>query len=94
MWNSPSRWCRSKVLIGLAVGWLVYRLFGERQRQAPRSDVQERMLYRFAHRRGGAFSLPELESGSPLSAEQARQAVDRLLAAGRLSREGERYRLR
>ncbi|TSA84515.1 hypothetical protein FNU79_11185 [Deinococcus detaillensis] len=82
-----------ELLIGLLIGWLVYGLFGRRQAAAPRRDIQERMVYRFAHRRGGAFTLPELETQSPLSAEQARQVVEKLLEAGRLSREGETYRL-
>lgn len=82
-----------ELLVGLLVGWLVYRLFGRRQAAAPRSDIQERMVYRFAHRQGGVFTLPELETQSPLSAEQARQVVGKLLEAGRLSREGETYRL-
>lgn len=82
-----------ELLIGLVVGALVYWLFGRRQAAAPRIDVQQRMVYRFAHRRGGSFTLPELETQSPLSAEQARQVVNELLEAGRLKLEGEQYRL-
>ncbi|UWX62813.1 hypothetical protein [Deinococcus rubellus] len=83
-----------ELLIGALVGGLVSWLFGRRQASAPRSDVQERMLYRFAYRQGGVFTLPELETQSPLSAEQARQVVERLLTAGRLKQEGETYHLR
>ena len=80
-----------ELLIGLLVGLLVYWLFGRRQATAPRTDVQERMVYRFAHRKGGTFTLAELESGSPLSAEQAQEKVAEMLQAGRLHREGEQY---
>lgn len=82
-----------ELLIGLLVGLWVYWLFGRRQFSAPRTDVQQRMVERFAHRRGGAFTLTELETQSPLSAEQARQVVTELLGSGRLRREGELYRL-
>ncbi|WP_161882547.1 hypothetical protein [Deinococcus alpinitundrae] len=83
-----------ELLTGLLMGGLVSWLFGRRQASAPRADVQERMLYRFAHRQGGVFTLPELETRSPLSAAQARQVVKDLLDAGRLVREGDTYRLR
>ena len=82
-----------ELLIGLLTGLLVYWLFGKRQAAAPRADVQERMVQRFAHRRGGAFTLAELETGSPLSAEQAQTKVGEMLDAGRLRLEGETYRL-
>ena len=82
-----------ELLIGLAAGVLVFWLFGRRQATPPRADVQERMVQRFAHRRGGVFTLAELENGSPLSAEQAEVKVAEMLQAGRLRREGERYRL-
>jgi hypothetical protein len=82
-----------ELLVGALVGWIVYRLFGGRATQAARSDIQERMVYRFAHRRGGQFTLPELETQSPLSPEQARRAVAALVAEGRLKAEGETYRL-
>ncbi len=82
-----------ELFVGLLIGLLVYWLFGRRQATTPRRDTQQRMVYRFAHRRGGAFTLPELETQSPLSAEQARQVVAELLEAGRLRREGETYRL-
>ncbi len=82
-----------ELLIGLLVGLWVYWLFGRPRLSAPRRDVQERMVERFAHRRGGAFTLGELETQSPLSAEQARQVVTELLGSGRLRREGETYRL-
>ncbi|AWN23061.1 hypothetical protein DKM44_07325 [Deinococcus irradiatisoli] len=82
-----------ELLVGLLVGAWVYWLFGRPRLSAPRPDVQERMVERFAHRRGGTFTLGELETQSPLSAEQARQVVAALQRAGRLRREGDTYRL-
>ncbi|WP_293912017.1 hypothetical protein [Deinococcus sp.] len=82
-----------ELLGGALIGWMVYWLFGGRATQAARSDIQERMVERFAHRRGGQFTLPELETQSPLSPEQARAAVATLSAQGRLSVDGETYRL-
>ena len=82
-----------ELLGGLIVGLIVHRLFGGRATQAGRSDIQERMVYRFAHRRGGQFTLPELESQSPMTSEQARVAVATLVTQGRLQVEGETYRL-
>ena len=51
------------------------------------------MVLRLALRRGGRFTLADLAGQSPLTPEQARSAVDRLLAQGRLRRDGESYHL-
>lgn len=72
-----------ELFAGLLVGLAVYALFG-RQR-GTRSDVQQRMVLRFAHRSGGFFTLEQLTSGSPLEPAQARQAVNALVEAGLLS---------
>jgi len=81
------------VLIGLLVGWLVWRLFGSRSGRAGRGDVQERMVLQLAYRQGGRFTLRELRSGSPLSDEQGQAVTRRMLEAGRLTRDGDTFRL-
>ena len=82
-----------ELLLGLVAGVLAYRAFGRRQQHAPRSDTQERMVTRLALRRGGRFTLPELTEGSPLTAEQAGEVLARMVQAGQLRRDGDRYRL-
>lgn len=82
-----------ELLVGLLVGWLVWRAFGRRLGTAPRTDAQERMVYRLAMRRGGRFTLAELEDGSPLAPAQAREVLERLQDSGRLHRDGDTYHL-
>lgn len=82
-----------ELLLGLVAGVLAYRAFGRRQQHAPRSDTQERMVTRLALRRGGRFTLPELTEGSPLTAEQAGEVLARMVQAGQLRRDGDRYGL-
>lgn len=79
--------------VGLLFGLWIYRLFGRQQQREPRADAQERMVLRFAQRRGGRFTLEELEAGSPLPAGQAGAVVARLVEAGRLQGHGQDYRL-
>lgn len=80
------------LLVGMAVAFLVWRLFA-RQAGRPAPSAQERMVYRLAHRKGGRFTLDDLERQSPLSGEQARAVTARLVEGGRLTREGEGFRL-
>lgn len=80
-------------LIGLLVGALVWRLFGSRVGRAGADDVQERMVLRLAYRRGGTFTLGDLRADSPLSEEQGQAVTRRMLEAGRLTRDGDRFRL-
>ena len=83
-----------ELLLGLLAGLRVYRLFGHRQAQPPRADSQERMVTRLALRRGGQFTLAELSEATPLTAQQAREVVGRMRAAGQLrAEEGGSYRL-
>ncbi|GAA5500804.1 hypothetical protein Dxin01_00529 [Deinococcus xinjiangensis] len=85
-----------ELLLGVLVGLGVWWIFGERVARAAsgaRPDIQERMVLRFAHRRGGVFTLRDLMERSPLSAEQAREVTTRMLERGQLRREGEGYRL-
>lgn len=79
-------------LLGVVVGALVWRLFSA-QAARPAVSAQERMVERFAHRNGGRFTLDDLSARSPLSGEQARAATARLTASGRLTRDGDTYRL-
>ena len=51
------------------------------------------MVYRLAHRLGGHFTLDDLSARSPLTEEQARAATARLLDLGRLTRDGDTFRL-
>ncbi|WP_221088402.1 hypothetical protein [Deinococcus aquaedulcis] len=81
------------LLLGAGVAFLVWRSFGRRLDTAPRLDVQERMVYRFAHRKGGRFTLDDLRVGSPLTDEQAQTVTARMLDLGRLVREGDAFRL-
>ncbi|MEF2276685.1 hypothetical protein V3W47_00105 [Deinococcus sp. YIM 134068] len=81
------------LLVGLLVGWLVWRAFGSRAGSAGRGDVQERMVLRLAYRKGGRFTLGDLTVSSPLSEEQARTVTRRMQEAGRLTRDGETFRL-
>lgn len=81
------------VLIGLLVGWLVWRSFGSRAGQAGRGDVQERMVLKVAYRRGGQFTAEELRRLSPLSDEQVGAVTRRMLEAGQLVRDGDTFRL-
>lgn len=81
------------VLLGVVVAVLVWRLFHRHEGQDARPDVQERMVYRLAHRKGGKFTLRDLTDSSPLDEEQARKVTRRMLDVGRLQREGEEYRL-
>ncbi|WP_104989916.1 hypothetical protein [Deinococcus sp. NW-56] len=81
------------VLIGLLVGWLVWRSFGSREGQAKRGDVQERMVLKVAYRRGGQFTAEELRRLSPLSEEQVQAVTRRMLEAGQLVRDGDTFRL-
>lgn len=80
------------LLVGVVVAWLVWRLFA-RQSARPAPSAQERMVYRLAHRKGGRFTLEDLRVQSPLSEEQARTVTARLVERGRLTREGEGFRL-
>ncbi|MCP2013972.1 hypothetical protein L1280_001109 [Deinococcus sp. HSC-46F16] len=81
------------LLIGLLVGWLVWRSFGSREGQAARGDVQERMVLKVAYRRGGQFTAEELRRLSPLSDEQVGTVTRRMLEAGQLVRDGDTFRL-
>ncbi|MBZ9714626.1 hypothetical protein K7W41_15210 [Deinococcus multiflagellatus] len=81
------------LLVGVVVGALVWRAFGRRQGHAPRADVQERMVYRLAHRKGGRFTLADLQSSSPLTEAQAQAVTARMLDLGRLVRDGDAFRL-
>lgn len=80
-------------LIGLLVGGLVWRLFGSRAGRAGADDVQERMVLRLAYRRGGRFTPEDLRSASPLSDDQVQAVTRRMLEAGRLTRDGDSFRL-
>ncbi|MGM9323161.1 hypothetical protein [Deinococcus aquaticus] len=80
--------------VGLLVGALVWWAFSRRQSGTPRTDIQERMVYRLAHRKGGRFTLDDLRAASPLTDEQARAVTARLLDLGRLTRDGDAFRLR
>lgn len=80
------------LLVGVVVAWLVWRLFA-RQAGRPAPSAQERMVYRLAHRKGGRFTLEDLRLQSPLSEEQARTLTAGLVERGRLTREGEGFRL-
>lgn len=80
-----------ELFAGLLVGLAVYHLFG--RQSAPRPDIQQRMVLRFAHRQGGFFTLQELSQHSPLEPSQARAVVLDMLDAGLLRQEGEGYRL-
>lgn len=82
-----------ELLLGLLVAALVWRAFGRRQVSAPRPDAQERMVLRLALRRGGRFTLAELCGATPLSDQQARAVLARLLSEGRVRSEGDRYHL-
>ncbi|GGL84919.1 hypothetical protein GCM10010840_23520 [Deinococcus aerolatus] len=82
------------LLIGLAAGYAVWRVFGRKQTQQGRPDVQERMVYRLAWRKGGAFTLEDLAESSPLDEAQARAVTARMLELGRLTRDGEAFVLR
>ena len=79
--------------VGLLVGALVWWAFSRRQSGTPRTDIQERMVYRLAHRKGGRFTLDDLRGASPLTDEQARAVTARLLDLGRLTRDGDTFRL-
>ncbi|MFC6748465.1 hypothetical protein [Deinococcus aquaticus] len=79
--------------VGLLVGALVWWAFSRRQSGTPRTDIQERMVYRLAHRKGGRFTLDDLRAASPLTDEQARAVTARLLDLGRLTRDGDTFRL-
>ena len=81
-----------ELLIGVLVAWLIYRAFSRRLASGPRADAEERMVYRFAMRKGGRFTLADLEAHSPLGAG-ARAAVERMEANGRVVRDGDGYRL-
>lgn len=81
------------LLIGLLISVLIWYLFGSRAARPEQGDVQERMVLRLAYRKGGRFTLDDLGSASPLSAEQARAVTRRMLDAGRLTREGDTFSL-
>lgn len=81
------------LLLGVLVAWAVWRAFGSRAGQARRGDVQERMVLRLAHRKGGRFTPEDLRAASPLSEEQVQAVTRRMLDAGRLSRDGDAFRL-
>ncbi|WP_027460211.1 hypothetical protein [Deinococcus murrayi] len=81
------------LLVGLLVGWWVWRSFGSRAGQAGRGDVQERMVLKVAYRRGGQFTAEDLRRFSPLSEEQVGTVTRRMLETGQLVRDGDTYRL-
>ncbi len=81
------------LLVGLAAAYAVWHIFGRRQANEARPDVQERMVYRLAHRKGGRFTLGDLAESSPLSEPQARAVTARMLELGRLTRDGEAFSL-
>ena len=82
-----------ELLVGVLIGLLVWRAYGRAASVPPRPDAAERMVLRLAMRRGGAFDLDDLLRHSPLGEPQARGAVERLLAAGRLREGAGRYTL-
>lgn len=81
------------LLLGLLVAWWVWQTFGSRVGQAGRGDVQERMVLRLAYRRGGQFTVEDLRAASPLSDAQVQAVTRRMLDAGRLTRDGDAFRL-
>ncbi|GAA5514026.1 hypothetical protein Dcar01_02775 [Deinococcus carri] len=81
------------LLVGLLVAGLVWWVFGSRAERSGQGDVQERMVLRLAYRKGGRFTVEDLRASSPLSDEQARSVTRRMLDAGRLTREGDTFRL-
>ena len=81
------------LLIGALIALFVWRLFGSRVGRPEQGDVQERMVLRLAYRKGGRFTLGDLDTASPLSAEQARAVTRRMLDSGRLTREGDTFSL-
>nr|WP_249391349.1 hypothetical protein [Deinococcus sp. QL22] len=87
-----------ELLIGLMVGAFVWWLFGRRVGRAlggnERPDVQERMVYRLAHRKGGRFTLADLSASSPLTPAQAQAVTRHMVQTGRLLNDGDGiYRL-
>ncbi|WP_261664251.1 hypothetical protein [Deinococcus sp. Marseille-Q6407] len=72
------------LLLGVAAGYALWRLFGSRENRADAADVQERMLLRLAYRCGGRFSLADVTASSPLTEAQAIHVIRRLKEEGRL----------
>ncbi|MBB6098068.1 hypothetical protein HNR42_001491 [Deinobacterium chartae] len=74
-----------ELLGGLLIGVLVYRVFGRKLADptGSREDVHERMLMRFAFRRGGVVQLDRIENESPLDRMTARQLLHRWVQQGR-----------
>ncbi len=75
------------LLVGFGVGLLVWRIFAHKVGQEARPDIQERMVYRLAYRKGGRFTLSDLSADSPLNETQAQAVVQKMLALGRLNRD-------
>ena len=82
-----------ELVLGLVAGVVVFRSFGHRQHSELRLDTQERRVTRLALRRGGAFTLSELLESSPLTEEQARETLSRMVESGHLEDEDPSYRL-
>ena len=74
------------LVIGALLGYGAWRFFGGREQRAKKTDVQERMLMRYAYRGGGRFDMSSLLAGSPLDESQARSLIRRLENEGKLQR--------
>lgn len=81
------------LLLGLVVAGLVWQFFRHKGVEEARPDVQERMVYRLAHRKGGRFTLRDLSESSPLTEAQAQVVLARMQELGRLTRQGDEYHL-
>lgn len=84
-------------ILGGLVMWLIWKWFGQKQQDFEqndlRTDIQERMVMRLAHRMGGHFTIRDLTNRSPLNHNQAHDTVTRMQQTGQLLSDGEGFRL-
>lgn len=80
-----------ELIFGLLMAFWVYRTFDTRLRAAahPRTDIQERMLFRLLARKGGKITWKDILESSPLSEQDAQTLLQKWISEGRIREVGQ-----
>ncbi|WP_157442538.1 hypothetical protein [Deinococcus misasensis] len=75
-----------EILFGILMAVWVARAFTNKLREGsqPRTDVQERMLFRLLARKRGRITLQDIQNSSPLSEQDARALLQKWTEEGKI----------